>query len=134
MSDPIDGRGELRMKELLLKTDCGMLKGCDNGSCSVFYGVPFAKAERFAYAAPAKTWDGVLDATKPGPACPQNRALHEHFEHPYFASRLSAEMDVGVDAAHAVPMEKSRFNGQLEERAAGLLYTNAFYQNGGIRE
>ncbi len=58
----------------------------------------------------------------------------EIFEHPYFASRLSAEMDVGVDAAHAVPMEKSRFNGQLEERAAGLLYTNAFYQNGGIRE
>ena len=82
MSDPIDGKGELQMKELLLKTDCGMLKGCDNGSCSVFYGVPFAKAERFAYAVPAKTWDGVLDATKPGPACPQNRALHEHFEHP----------------------------------------------------
>lgn len=56
------------------------------------------------------------------------------FEHPYFMSRLKAEMDVGVDAAHAVPMEKSRFNGQLEARAAGLLYTIDFYRNGGIRE
>ncbi len=56
------------------------------------------------------------------------------FEHPYFLSKLKAEMDVGVDAAHAVPMEKSRFNGQLEARAAGLLYTIDFYRNGGIRE
>ena len=58
----------------------------------------------------------------------------EIFEHPYFLSRLSAEMLVGVDAAHAVPMEKSRFNGQLEQKAAGLLYTIHFYRNGGMTE
>ncbi|MBR4906648.1 MAG: ROK family transcriptional regulator [Clostridia bacterium] len=56
------------------------------------------------------------------------------FEHPYFMSRLSAEMDVGVDAAHAAPMEKSRFNGKLEPCAAGLLYTIHFYKNGGMTE
>ena len=56
------------------------------------------------------------------------------FEHPYFLSRLFAEMDIGVDAAHAVPMEKSRFNRKLEEKAAGILYTIHFYQNGGIIE
>lgn len=56
------------------------------------------------------------------------------FEHPYFLSRLLAEMDVGLDAAHAIPMEKSRFNNQLEKRAAGLLYTIHFYRNGGMRE
>lgn len=56
------------------------------------------------------------------------------FEHPYFMSRLSAEMDVGVDAAHAAPMEKSRFNGRLEPLAAGLLYTIHFYKNGGVIE
>lgn len=56
------------------------------------------------------------------------------FGHPYFLSRLFAEMDVGVDAAHAVPLEKSRFNGQLENKAAGLLYTIRFYQNGGMNE
>ncbi len=56
------------------------------------------------------------------------------FEHPYYMSRLKAEMDVGVDAAHAVPMEKSRFNGRLEPCAAGLLYTIHFYKNGGVIE
>ncbi len=56
------------------------------------------------------------------------------FEHPYFLSRLSAETDVGVDAAHTVPMEKSRFNGRLEEKAAALLYTIHFYKNGGMTE
>ncbi len=58
----------------------------------------------------------------------------EIFDHPYFMSRLSAEMDVGVDAAHAAPMEKSRFNGRLEPLAAGLLYTIHFYRNGGMTE
>ena len=58
----------------------------------------------------------------------------EIFEHPYFLSRLLSEMDVGVDAAHAVPMEKSRFNGQLEQKAAGLLYIMQFYKDGGIME
>lgn len=58
----------------------------------------------------------------------------EIFEHPYFGSRLAAETDVGVDAAHAVPLEKSRFNGQLERKAAGLLYTIHFYRNGGMTE
>ena len=58
----------------------------------------------------------------------------EIFEHPYFLSRLSAEIDVGVDAAHAVPMEKSRFNLTLEEKAAALLYTIHFYRNGGMIE
>jgi predicted NBD/HSP70 family sugar kinase len=58
----------------------------------------------------------------------------EIFEHPYFLSRLLAETDVGVDAAHAVPMEKSRFNGQLERKAAGLLYIMQFYKDGGITE
>ncbi len=58
----------------------------------------------------------------------------EIFEHSYFLSRLISEMDVGVDAAHAVPMEKSRFNLSLEKKAAGLLYTIHFYQNGGMTE
>ena len=56
------------------------------------------------------------------------------FEQPYFLSRLRTEMDVGVDAAHATPMEKSRFNLTLEEKAAGLLYINHFYHNGGMEE
>ncbi len=68
--------------EMLLKTDCGTLKGLEDARCRRFLGVPFARAERFQYAVPVDRFDGVLDATKPGPACPQNRAVHEHFEHP----------------------------------------------------
>ncbi len=66
----------------ILETGCGKLQGLDNGRCREFRGVPFAHAERFAYAEPAAHWEGVLDATRFGPGCPQNRALHEHLEHP----------------------------------------------------
>ena len=69
-------------REILLHTSCGTLRGTETERCTRFLGVPFAKAERFAYAKPVEHWDGVLDATKPGPACPQNRAVHEHLEHP----------------------------------------------------
>ena len=68
--------------EVLLSTDCGPLLGLDNGRCREFRGVPFARAERFAYAQPVTRWDGVLDARRFGPGCPQNRAVHEHPEHP----------------------------------------------------
>ena len=54
------------------------------------------------------------------------------FEHPYYLSRLKAEMDLGVDAAHAVPMEKSRFNNELENKAAGLLAVVQLMKNGGV--
>ncbi len=70
------------MKELRIETECGKLKGLEDDRCRRFLGVPFATAERFQYAVPVGHWDGVLDATKPGPACPQNRAVHEHLEHP----------------------------------------------------
>ena len=69
-------------KEILLNTACGTLRGLEDARCRRFMGVPFASAERFAYAAPVDRWDGVFDATAPGPACPQNRAWHEHLEHP----------------------------------------------------
>ena len=65
-----------------LETPCGTLRGNERESCLEFLGVPYARAGRFAYALPVENWDGVLDATKPGLACPQNRAVHEHLEHP----------------------------------------------------
>ena len=67
---------------VVLETGCGTLRGLDNGRCREFRGVRFARAERFAYAAAVEHWDGVLDATRFGPGCPQNRAVHEHPEHP----------------------------------------------------
>ena len=53
------------------------------------------------------------------------------FDHPYFLSRLRAEMDLGVDGSHRVPLQRSPFNGTLEPKAPGLLVAAAFLQNGG---
>ena len=53
------------------------------------------------------------------------------FEHPYYLARLSAETNIGVDAAHIVPVKKSRFNNQLEPKAAALSAIAKFLENGG---
>ena len=67
---------------ILLQTACGTLRGTQSGTCRMFFGVPYAKAGRFAYAALTERWEGTLDASRFGPACPQNRAWHEHLENP----------------------------------------------------
>lgn len=67
---------------ILLHTGCGEIHGRKTASGWAFLGVPYAHAARFAYACPVNRWDGVLEATEPGPACPQNRAVHEHLENP----------------------------------------------------
>ena len=54
------------------------------------------------------------------------------FEDPYYLSRLSSELQEGVDTRHRVVIEKSRYNQQLEDRAACLLAVQNFIDNGGI--
>lgn len=56
------------------------------------------------------------------------------FESDYYLARLLSEMREGVDAGHTVPIEKSKYNGKLEESAAALLAVEAFYKNGGMME
>ncbi|MBR0081149.1 MAG: ROK family transcriptional regulator [Clostridia bacterium] len=56
------------------------------------------------------------------------------FEHPYYLSRLTSEMDYGMDPAHTAPIEKSRYNGKLEDKAAGILVAEQFLKNGGSIE
>ena len=55
------------------------------------------------------------------------------FEDTYYLSRLISELQEGVDARHDVVIEKSKFNQQLEDRAACLLAVQNFIDNGGIR-
>ena len=55
------------------------------------------------------------------------------FEDPYYLSRLLSELQEGVDTRHHVLIEKSRYNQQLEERAACLLAVQNFIDNGGIQ-
>ena len=70
---------------MTLSTSLGKIRGIVRDDCRVFLGVPFAHAGRFEYAVPTERLsdgpEAVFDATKPGPGCPQNRAVHEHLEH-----------------------------------------------------
>ena len=55
------------------------------------------------------------------------------FEDPYYLSRLMSELQEGVDTRHDGRIEKSRYNQQLEDRAACLLAVQDFIDHGGIR-
>ncbi|MBO4914481.1 MAG: ROK family transcriptional regulator [Oscillospiraceae bacterium] len=55
------------------------------------------------------------------------------FDNPYYLSRLLSEVREGVDAAHTVEIRPSAYNHRLEDKAAGLLAVEDFFDNGGIR-
>ncbi len=126
---------------LLSETETPLLWQLAHGSCDAVTTALVLDAARGGDAGAMKIADRAAEALSDALKSvvylmdPGKIVLYgEIFEHPYFLSRLLAEMDVGVDAAHAVPMEKSRFNGQLETKAAGLLYIIQFYRDGGITE
>lgn len=64
-----------------LITPKGPVQGGVNTGAKVAYflGIPFARAERWKAPQPVKTWDGIVQATQVGSACPQR---------PYLTSRL----------------------------------------------
>lgn len=55
------------------------------------------------------------------------------FDHPYYLSRLMAELKEGVDSGHSLVIEKSRYNRCLEDRAASLLAVEDFFARGGSK-
>ncbi len=71
---------------------------------------------------------GVIYTLDPGKIVLYGRM----FENPYYLSKLIAEMREGVDSRHSVPIEKSRLNHRLEDRAAGLLVVEDFFDKGGL--
>ena len=71
---------------------------------------------------------GVIYTLDPGKIVLYGRM----FENPYYLSRLIAEMREGVDSGHNVPIEKSRLNHHLEDKAAGLLVVEDFFGKGGL--
>ena len=54
------------------------------------------------------------------------------FENEYYLSRLLSELREGVDSRHTVTVEKSRYNHQLDDKAAPLLAVQDFFDRGGI--
>ena len=51
--------------------ESGLLEGVRAGDTFHFRGIPYAEARRFGAPAPASGWDGVRDASRHGPICPQ---------------------------------------------------------------
>ena len=64
---------------------------------------------------------------------PGKIVLYGHmFDNPYYLSKLIAEMREGVDSSHSVPIEPSRLNQRLEDKAAPLLMVEDFFSCGGL--
>ena len=73
---------EEKTSEAELKTDFGTVRGRKSNGICKYLGIPYAKAERFAYAEPIDRWEGVCDAESFGPACPQYRQWFPHLDSP----------------------------------------------------
>ncbi|GGT24574.1 MULTISPECIES: carboxylesterase/lipase family protein [Streptomyces] len=59
----------------VVRTDAGSVRGTAEGGLRLFRAIPYAAppvgAHRWAAPRPAAPWQGVRDATRPGPLCPQ---------------------------------------------------------------
>ncbi|MFF0307506.1 carboxylesterase/lipase family protein [Streptosporangium sp. NPDC004379] len=55
----------------VVRVETGAVRGAVTDEHRVFQGIPYAFAERWRSPGPARRWDGVRDATEPGPMCPQ---------------------------------------------------------------
>ena len=60
----------------------GRFLGNEREDCLEYLGIPYAKADRFAYAKEIETYPDKVDATKFGPACPQYRQFFPHLDVP----------------------------------------------------
>ena len=90
----------MQKSEIILETGCGRIRGLEGPDCRMFLGVPFARAERFAYAEPVVKWNSLVDATRCGPGCPQNRAWHQHLDHPtrlFYYREFRQGLDLSYD-------------------------------------
>jgi para-nitrobenzyl esterase len=82
----------------LVTTDRGTVRGVRRGLTSAFLNIPYAApplgAGRFAAPRPHEPWDGVRDATVPGPTAPQSaRRLGAVDMTPYFGTGWSRGED-----------------------------------------
>ena len=62
------------MNYTCLQCPCGSIRGIGTEEYRLFKGVPYAKAGRWEAPVPVTGWEGELDATFQGKACPQRNA------------------------------------------------------------
>lgn len=70
------------IQQITLETSLGTLIGNQRKECREFLGIPYARAERFRYAAAAERFEGILDATHFGKGCPQYRQYFPQLDNP----------------------------------------------------
>ena len=70
------------MKEIMKSTSIGTFAGNEYENACEFLGIPYARAERFAYSELIHSYEGVFDARKMGNSCPQYRQFHPHLDVP----------------------------------------------------
>ena len=73
---------ETEMNRIALKTPSGTFLGNGYTTVNEFLGIPYAKAGRFEYCERIDRYEGSLDASKMGNACPQYRQFHPHLDVP----------------------------------------------------
>ena len=75
-------KGKNIMDTIIIETSLGTVAGRKTDGCLEFLGIPYAKAERFRYAESIEHFEGVLDATEYGNACPQYRQYFPQLDNP----------------------------------------------------
>ncbi|WP_207456353.1 carboxylesterase/lipase family protein [Herbiconiux sp. SYSU D00978] len=58
---------------LTVRTTAGLVRGVRRGGLREWWGIRYARAERFRAPRPVEPWEGLRGASVPGPVCPQER-------------------------------------------------------------
>ncbi len=74
--------GGKQTSTVTITTSLGAIKGIEKANCYAYLGLPYARAERFAYAQEVEDLGETFDATKFGDACIQKRCYYAHLEIP----------------------------------------------------
>lgn len=72
------------MKEIIINTNCGRLKGLQSDKIEKFLGIRYANAKRWQYPEQITSWEGIYDATYCKDACIQMRALRPEDETSFY--------------------------------------------------
>ncbi len=73
---------EKQIETVNTHTSLGIVKGLEEANSYAYLGIPYAKAERFAYAKETDSLGEEFDATHFGDACIQKRCYYAHLEIP----------------------------------------------------
>ena len=70
------------MDKIIFNTSIGTFQGNEYRDALEFLAIPYAKAQRFGYSERIDSYEGTVDATDMGNACPQYRQYYPNLESP----------------------------------------------------